>query len=131
MIVYDDSKLISNASYIPEMDGQELIDKLWEICSQNLRWDSIKSFWRYTPDELAIEGHICYMAWSENDDFLTRMYIYLFGFDLIPYVKYRRDHPPQGNWHKGWYNFPEKVERRYREVCSRLLDASEKELLRD
>lgn len=130
-IVYPEPNLIMKAIYTPDIDGQELIDKLWDICVQNLRWDSIKTFWGYTSDELAIEGHICYMAWAGDDAFFTKMYIYLFGFDLIPYVKYRRDNPPQGTWHDGWGSFTSRVERRYNEVCSLLLDASEQELLRD
>lgn len=117
--------------YTPDIDGQELIDKLWEMCSQNFRWDSILTIITYTSKELFIEGYICYMAWASDDLFFTRMAINLFGFRLIPYVRYRRDNPPQGNWDQGWYDFPAKVSQRYFEVCTLLLDASEKELLRD
>jgi hypothetical protein len=124
-------ELYSQYQYTPDIDGQELIDRLWEICSQHFRWDSILTIITYLPEELFIEGYICNMAWSSEDAFYTRMAIHLFGFKLIPYARYRRDNPPQGNWDKGWYNFPSRVSLRYKEVCTLLLDASERELLRD
>ena len=140
MIIKPDPNTYRMSDYIykPDIDGQELIDKLSILVAHEMRWGGLFRIWDSYPHELVYEGMIANAAWgasipsmSEDTRYIT-VIIYTCGFDLIPYATYRRDNPPKGNW-DGVFGkwFMDEYAIHYKTVCERILDASNRELLRD
>ena len=135
-------KLKYDEYYVPAMDGQTLIDELEIMIIHQLRWGSIYSLLQSRSFDLVAEALICNMALGgiirpsslnseETDEFFASMYIFLLGWDLLPYARYRRDNVPKGIWSAAFFDWPNAFDQRYPVVCELLIKRSEAELLRD
>lgn len=130
--------MVKNDVYTPNIDGQELIDKLNILVCHELRWSGITHVWDRYPHELVYEAIICKEAWANSLDMMPRacrisLIIEAFGFDLIPYANYRRDNPPAGDWSNCPFSssFKNDIATHYRMACEQIIEASNAELLRD
>lgn len=141
MIIKPDPNTYAVSDYIykPDIDGQELIDKLNILVCHEMRWSGLFHVWDNYPHELVYEGLITKLAWGmsiplfDTDNRFIRVLIETCGFDLIPYATYRRDNPPQGKWDDCPFGvgFKNDIPTHYKMACELILKASNAELLRD
>lgn len=128
-----DTHLLSDYIYKPDVDGQELIEKLKILVVHEMRWNGLFDIWDRYPHEVVYEAIIAYSA--QYVGYIEKRLptiIMTCGFHLIPYAQYRRDNPPQGEWGNTFESFfIQDIARHYKQACDIIIDASNRELLRD
>ena len=123
---------VTNDVYTPDIDDAALFPLLVDMVIQKRRWSSIMTVLESYPREIAIEGLLCDLAWQiPRRSLLVEVYIEVFGWSLLPFARYRRDHPPQVDWDREFPNFGTRAVEAYRIACDALIAASEAELARD